>query len=123
MIAFEVSVNGKKKCTAGVQGYGVLSACITWVNREHAGPRVKRTELCLGVAGLGSKSETDLEWLSRKLHLQDEVTIRIVDAPKVDVPKKQRRFRATPQQKRRNQERLVRRLAKELGWKIQEGIR
>jgi len=119
MIAFEISLNGKKKCTAGVQGPGVVSACIAWVSRERGGRAHERKELSLGVAGLVTRTDTDLQWLNRKLQLSDEVTIRIVDSAKVDAPKKRTRFRATPEQRRRNQERLVRRLAKELGWKIQ----
>jgi len=30
MIAFEVHVNGKKKCTAGIVGPAVLTAVVTW---------------------------------------------------------------------------------------------
>ena len=119
MLAFEIYVNGKKRCTAGISGPCVLSACLSWVLREPKSRRGKREELILGVAGLVSHSDEDLEWLSRDLQPGDEVTIRIIEAAKVDKPKKRRRQRATPSQIQRRKRAFVRRLAKEVGWKIQ----
>jgi hypothetical protein len=40
MIAFELYLNGKKPCTAGVGNDGVLSAHVTWV--RSTGERTRR---------------------------------------------------------------------------------
>jgi hypothetical protein len=71
------------------------------------------------VGGLTSRSDEDIQWLQRELQRGDEVTIRIIDAAKVDKPKTRRRLRATPAQVRNRKQAFARRLAKELGWKIQ----
>ena len=119
MLAFEIHINGKRKCTAGIRGPCVLTASLCWVLREPKSRRGKRKELNFGVGGLVSHSDEDLEWLSRDLQPGDEVTIRIIEAAKVDKPKKRRRQRATPTQIQRRKQALIKRLAKELGWKIQ----
>ena len=119
MLAFEIYINGKKRCTAGVRGPCVLTAALCWVLREHASRSRKRKELNLGVGGLVSRSDESLEWLQRDVQPGDEVTIRIIEAAKVDEPKKRRRHRATPAQIQARKQALVRRLTKELGWKVQ----
>ena len=119
MLAFEIYINGKKRCTAGISGACVLTACLSWVLREPKSRRGKREELKLGVGGLVSHSDEDLEWLSRDLQPGDEVTIRIIEAAKVDKPKKRLRYRATPAQILQRKKAYLRRLAKEVGWKIQ----
>src|SRR5215203_1397036 len=102
MLAFEIYINGKKGCTAGISGPCVLTACLSWVLREPKSRRGKRKELKLGVGGLVNHSDEDLEWLSRDLRPGDEVTIRIIEAAKVDKPKKRRHVRATPAQIQRH---------------------
>jgi hypothetical protein len=92
---------------------------LCWVLREPKSRRGKRQELNLGVGGLVSRSDEFLEWLQRDLQPGDEVTIRIIEAAKVDKPKKRRRQRATPTQIQRRKQALIKRLAKELGWKVQ----
>ena len=119
MLAFEVHVNGKKRCTAGIHGPCVLSACLSWALREPKSRRGKRKELKLGVGGLVSHSDEYLEWLSRDVQPGDVVTIRIIEVANVDKPKKSRRQRATPTQIQRRKQALIKRLAKELGWKVQ----
>ena len=97
----------------------MLTAALCWVFREpKSGPR-KRKELNLGVSGLVSRSDEFLEWLQCDVEPGDEVTIRIIEAAKVDQPKKRRRQRATPAQIQARKQAVIRRLAKELGWKIQ----
>lgn len=77
MIAFEISVNGEKLCTAGIGDKGVLSAIIN-------GP--KRPNLSVG----GLANDEHLHWLEREagfgLKVGDEVTVRIVEADCVDEP-------------------------------------
>ena len=120
MLAFEVYINGKKRCTAGIRGPCVLTAALCWVLREPRSRRGKQKELNLGVGGLVSDSDEHLEWLSRDVQPGDEVTIRIIEAANVDKPKKRRRWRATPAQIKLRKQAYIRRLAKELGWKIQK---
>ncbi len=119
MLAFEIYINGKKKCTAGIRGPCALTAALSWVLRERAAPGRKRKELNLGVGGLVSRSDEFLQWLQSDVQPGDEVSIRIVEAAKVDKPKKRWRQRATPAQIKRRKQAHVRRLARELGWKIQ----
>ena len=118
MLAFEVYINGKKRCIAGLREPCVLTAALCWVVRK-PGSGLKRRELNFGVGGLASRSDEDLQWLQRELQRGDEVTIRIIEAAKVDKPKTRRRQRATPAQVRSRKQAFARRLIKELGWKIQ----
>jgi hypothetical protein len=119
MLAFEVYINGKKQCTAGIAGPAVLTAAVCWVLRNPAQRRLRRKELNLGVGGLVSRSDEHLEWLQRDLQSGDEVTIRILETARVDKPRKRRRIRATTAQIRQRKQAHLKRLAKELGWKIQ----
>jgi flagellar basal body L-ring protein FlgH len=118
MLAFEIQINGKKRCTAGLGKPGVLTAALSWVLRTPEGRRRQSEELNLGVCGLVSRSDEDLVWLQRAMRLGDEVTIRIVEVADADTPKKRRRDRATPAQILRRRKAFLRRLAKEFGWKI-----
>ena len=120
MLAFEICINGNNRCTAGISGPCVLTACLSWILREPKSRRGKRKELKLGVGGLVSHSDEDLEWLSRDVQPGDEVTIRIIEAANVDKPKKRLRLRATPAQIKLRKQAYIQRLAKELGWKIQK---
>jgi hypothetical protein len=119
MIAFEIHLNGTKKCTAGIGKPGVLSTTLTWVLREPEGRRRKSEKMELGVGGLVSRTDDFLEWLQRDIRLGDEIAIRIVEVANSDAPKtKQRQVMATPAQIRRNKQALIRKFAKEFGWKI-----
>jgi len=119
MLAFEIYINGKKRCTAGIQGPCVLTACLSWVLREPQSRHAKRKELNLGVGGLVTPSGGYLDWFQRDLQPGDEVTIRIIETIKVDKPKRKQLKRATKAQIKRRKQALVRRLAKEVGWSIQ----
>jgi len=102
-----------------MSGPCALTAALSWVLREPTSRRGKRKELNFGVVGLVSRSDEFLEWLQHDLLPGDEVTIRIIEAAKVDKPKKRRRQRATPTQLQRRKQAFIKRLAKELGWKVQ----
>ena len=82
MIAFEVSINGKKSTTAGIGDYGVLSAILSWVRRRADGSE----EMTFDLGGLLSDDQQteNLRWLSENLKVGDEVTIRIVDIAQVE---------------------------------------
>jgi alpha-galactosidase/6-phospho-beta-glucosidase family protein len=87
MTAFEISVNGKKVCTAGLNEVGVVSSVVTWVRgapkNEGTSP-VERVDL--RVAGLNSRTETHLTWLTRSLQVGDEVKIKVLAKTKADKP-------------------------------------
>jgi hypothetical protein len=110
MIAFEVTVNGKKVCTAGVRKFGDLCAYLDW----RCGPQVAPSTgfqhdhelLQLTVAGVnvsykprkspelkrGFKYTESLEWAARRIRAGDEVAIRVVEVGRVDRPRKRRRL-------------------------------
>jgi len=89
MIAFQVSLNGERLCTAGVGDKGVLSAIVTWVLRTADGVP-SPSELSLSVGGLAA--DAHLEWPApRHLAVGDEVTVRIVEAAEADPPARERR--------------------------------
>ena len=119
MVAFEVYINGKKRCTAGIRGPCALTASLTWVLGGPKSRRAKRKELNLGVGGLVSRSNEYLDWLNCDLQPGDEMTIRIIEAAEVDKPKKRRIQRKTPAQILLIKQAHVRRMAKDFGWKIQ----
>ena len=113
MRAFEVSLNQKKLCLAGVSEDGVLSAIVTWVT---GGARGRRADLFLEVGGLAN--EEHVAWIKQKhLRVGDEIRVKIVAARSVDKPVHKRRIH--PAETLTAKKRYVRMMAKELGWKIQ----
>jgi hypothetical protein len=118
MIAFEVHLNGKKLCTAGVGQLGVLSACMSWRAQPYkkGGPPVAEY-LRLDVGGLANSGE-HLRWLDRKLKRGDLVSIKVVEVDSVDKPRERQRPNAAADLRRQKQ--YVRQMAKRFGWKIQK---
>jgi hypothetical protein len=81
MRAFEVSLNGKKLCVAGVGDTGVLTAIVNWVGKGGDG------DFGLEVGGLITPSNQHVSWIpTRPLQVEDEVHIRIVETDRVDEP-------------------------------------
>lgn len=76
MKAFEVSVNGKRVCVAGVGDVGVMTSHVTWTSRGTCHFRL---------GGL-DQTKQRLDWIDSELSLGDEVTIRFVEAAQVDPP-------------------------------------
>ncbi|HWQ93670.1 MAG TPA: hypothetical protein VN673_18555 [Clostridia bacterium] len=113
MIAFEVHVNRKKICTAGVGDLGVLTTSLAW--RGKGGPPAAEY-LRLDAGGLADSGE-HLRWLDRKLKRGDVVSIKVVEVDSVDKPRE--RHRLNPAADLRRQKQYVRRMAKKFGWKIQ----
>src|SRR5215471_19681411 len=109
MRAFNVSLNGKKLCLAGVGERGVLSAIISWV----AGGRGE--DLFIEVGGLAN--DEHLDWIQQKrLQVGDEIRLRIVESGSDEPVSRRRNHRAETQNAK---EQYVRMMAKELGWKIE----
>ncbi len=118
MIAFEVRLNGRKICTAGVGDLGVLSACLSWRGSQpyKKGGSPVPEYLRLDVGGLTALCE-DLRWIDRKIKRGDLVTIKVVEVANVDKPREWRR--PNPNEDLRRKKQYVRRMAKQWGWKLQ----
>jgi hypothetical protein len=112
MRAFEVSLNGKKLCLAGIGDDGVLTTIVNWVTRRGEG------DLFLEVGGLISLTEEHVSWIKQKpLSVGDKIQVKIVEASSADKPTK--KYRMDPAEQLRSQKRYVRMMAKQLGWEIQ----
>ena len=116
MLALEVYVNGKRRCSAGIAGDGVVSAILSWIGRGRPERGLPKEDVSLRVGGLDSARREHIDWLEQDLVAGDDVRIRIVDVPKVDRPIKGSR-RPVGNTTRR-QKAHVRRMAKQFGWKI-----
>jgi hypothetical protein len=117
MIAFEVRLNGRKICTAGVGKLGVLTTCVSWRGPQpyqRGGPSVAEY-LRLDVGGLAQSGE-QLRWLERKLKRGDLLDIKVVEVACADEP--WRRQHPNPEADLRRQKQYVRRMAKQFGWKV-----
>ena len=90
MTCFEISINGKPVCTAGVNDVGMLLALVELSKRKSQSKgKSNRDYLKLRVGG----SETNdgrleqVNWLNRRVKVGNEIKIRIVEASRFDKPK------------------------------------
>ena len=93
MRTFEVFLNGKRLCLAGLGGQGVLNVIVNSVSG--------RNGECLGlnVGGLTSSTNEHVRWEEfKKLKTGDEIRIKISESPTADEPT--RRFHYDPKMKR-----------------------
>lgn len=82
MVAFVVSVNGRRVCVAGVGGSGVLGAHVSWFMRPD---RPDSGELQVG--GLDTVAREHLDWpVPVKLQVGDTVSVQAVELDAVDPP-------------------------------------
>lgn len=95
MICFEVKINGKAVCIAGVGESGVLSAITNWVRRKPTPEEQKKGaeddmgSLFLQVGGLMHLEEElnqHVTWLDQSLSVGDEITITIRESDHCDEP-------------------------------------
>jgi hypothetical protein len=108
MRAFQVHLNKKRLCLAGIGDDGVMSAILSHLS--------KGDEVDFRVGGLDSSTDEHVIWKELKLYTGDEIRIKIVESRVVDKPRvRSPRDRA---QEKRYRKLHVRRMAKELGWKI-----
>lgn len=101
MICFEIFVNEKLICTAGIESkFGVLASNLAWVRRDldqfKANVRndVPEEELNFDVSGQSSVTEHDyemLDWVRQSLSPGDEIKIRIMESTHADEPSGRRR--------------------------------
>jgi hypothetical protein len=110
MLSFSVSLNGKKLCLAGIGKRGALSAILTWAASNRG------EDLFLHVGGLAD--EKHIDWIDQKrLQVGDEIRVEVCEADLVDNPTGKRRIDAA--ETLDGKKRYIRRMAEELGWKIQ----
>jgi hypothetical protein len=84
MRAFEVYLNGKKLCLAGVGEDGVLSAIVSLGRGEG--------NLCLDVGGLLTGTHDYVTWIGQEpLAVGDKIEVKIVKSDEVDEPAKRRK--------------------------------
>lgn len=115
MRAFEVHLNGKKLCVAGI-GYGDLLFAIGCGEN-----RLGRGDVGLNVNGRPLANANELHrWQLRTLQMNDQVRIKIVEAKTVDRPEV---IQEDPREAIRNTKDYVRQMAKQFGWTIQTGAR
>jgi hypothetical protein len=108
MRAFEVHLNGKKLCLAGIGDDGALTTSVNSVGNN------RRSDLFLQVGGLINPSQEHVSWVrQRPLRAGDKITVRIVEKKAVDDPTIKFRFDATKELK--NEKIYVRKMAKKLG--------
>src|SRR5262245_25299911 len=95
MIAFEIFVNGKKVCAAGVGDDGVLLSALTLAPRRRnaqpaeTGAARRFQELGLrvgGAVGPPHDASRHVEWLNQHICVGDEITIRVIETEVVDKP-------------------------------------
>ena len=110
MIAFEIKLNGKKICTAGIRQFGDLCAHLDWRCGPHVAPATgfehheELLQLCVGATCVrlkpkkapdlkqGYKYTESLEWVTRKIRAGDELSIRVVEVTRADRPRKKKRL-------------------------------
>jgi hypothetical protein len=114
MKAFQVHLNGRRLCIAGLSEHGVLTAIVDYVSGHG------RDELALSVGGLISSKEEHVRWVKRRsLRMGDEIQVKVIESESADRP--QERHRRDPAADLRQQKRYVREMAKKFGWTVTTG--
>jgi len=108
MRAFEVHLNKKRLCLAGIGDEGVMSAILSHLS--------KGDEVDFRVGGLVMPAHEHVIWKELKLRTGDEIRIKVVESKVVD--KSHVRQRLNPAEEKKALKRYVRAKAKQLGWKI-----
>jgi hypothetical protein len=120
MIAFEISIDGQKTCTAGVSEMGVASVLASWVRRPSRDPASGEPipgrfeeELTLEVAGLTHDPDgatVHVKWLQQSLKVGQQISLAVVETTEADPPRSRDRDdpTRTERQKREYYERLKR---------------
>lgn len=96
MLSFEITINGEKICSAGIESeFGLLTSILSWAKRDTSQlPEVERVkvpaeELKLTVGGQVREKDSkqiNVQWVGRYLSIGDEITIRIIETSDIDKP-------------------------------------
>ena len=94
MICFEIILNRRRLCVAGVGDSGVLSTIISWVGGSPAAPskrgRTRAGDAQLHVGGLYNPEphvNVHPRWINKRLKAGDEVTVRVIKCNHPDIAK------------------------------------
>jgi hypothetical protein len=80
MLAFEISINGKRLCIAGTGMASVVSTGVSWTRRE---PDTIR----FNVGGIVAANPLEhFDWKTPRVGIGDEITVRLIDATIGDDP-------------------------------------
>ena len=89
MIGFDVSLNGRRVCLAGIAGPCVMTTVLSWVERrpgDHPDTTLPEKRLELHVGGLDSGSNENLKWFHESVPVGSEISIRVSEIQEVDEP-------------------------------------
>jgi hypothetical protein len=127
MFAINVLINGKKVCTAGVGNFGVLTAIVSWVAHEPeklarwakmGDTEIESPRLNLHVGGISHERKANVDWPVPDIKVGDELVIQLCERDEVDDPEPSEvQYEEIEIEDQKAQ---VRRMAKELGWQINE---
>ncbi len=109
MRAFEVHINKKRICVAGVGDDGVLSLITTHAVGDGY------SESWLTIGGIIA-TEAHVKWAQRKLKMGDDVRVKLVETEKIDRPKK--RDPIDHKTDLAKEKAYVRKMARKYGWEI-----
>ncbi len=112
MRAYEIFLNGKRLCTAGIGKNGYISAYVTYLS--------ERNETNIDIVGLLASKKLYVRWARRPLRTGDEVRVKIVNKKTADKFKKIIGRVDSPSRVVELRKRMVRRMAKEFGWEIRQ---
>jgi hypothetical protein len=120
MIAFRVFRNDSEVCLAGVEGLGVLSAIVTWANRDGEFTESGQPEesLDLTIGALHTVTQENRMWPTHRLTVGERITIQIEDSEGVMQPTETRIY--SDEFKLEATKQTARDLAKKLGWLLIE---
>jgi hypothetical protein len=113
MRAFEVYLNGKRLCVAGIGDNGVLTTIIDHVSGHG------RNEQHVRIGGLVNATDEHVHWGLKRLKTGDEVLVKIVESISVDRPTKRRK--RDPKEELKREKQYVKDMARKLGWKLTTG--
>ena len=81
MRAFEISLNGKKLCVAGLEEGSLLFSIGCAENKKGRGG------VGLGMTGTSFLKEEVVRWQHRALRMNDVVRVKVIETEEVDKPK------------------------------------
>jgi hypothetical protein len=109
MLALDVEIDGRKTVLAGADDWSILGLNIV-ANRDEPGSTGRSGYIECSVGGLtlpdAEQVRNHFRWPTQELSLGSIVTIRVVDAPEADAPKRRYRSDAKIQESPFTQEEL-----------------
>ena len=122
MVAFRIFRNDTEVCLAGVEGLGVLTAIVTWANRDGKYTESGQPEesLDLTIGALHTVTQENRMWPTHRLTVGEKITIQIEDLEAVMPPTETLTY--SDEFKLEATKQNARDLAKKLGWQLIETL-